>query len=133
MSWSEVKRAINTNLSKALNVLINEKHAATDNLINTVDANVDDLVSRLTSARAGYLDYLNNSTYGLSAIRTLVNSLKTGGTVPVIKSIQRGNVGYESAATSKTSRTITISSVNLSKSFVILSDTKTTPGYSIPP
>ena len=42
--------------------------------LSGVDADLTTLLSRLSAARAGYLDYLNNGTYGLSAIQTLLDT-----------------------------------------------------------
>ena len=38
-----------------------------DGKVDIVDTSLDTLLSRLTASRAGYLDYLANGTYGLSA------------------------------------------------------------------
>ena len=52
-----------------------------DNIIE-VTSNVQSLTNRLTADRAGYLDLLNNSTYGLNAIKTAVSGNGTAlGTV----------------------------------------------------
>ena len=61
MSWSEIKKAVNSNINKTLDALITEK--ANDNKA-----------------------ILNNPTYGLSALK----SAMTGGKVPIVKSVQRG-------------------------------------------
>jgi hypothetical protein len=74
--WAEIKKAINSNFDKTLDVLINEKHNIINQKIDTIDTNTSNVNSRLTSTRAGYLDYLANSTYGLSAIKTFLNNNK---------------------------------------------------------
>lgn len=55
---------------------------------------------------------LDNSTYGLSALKTAIVSGSSA-----IKSIQRGNVN--ASATTNGIKTITINSVNINKAFVI--------------
>ena len=45
--------------------------------INTINTNCSNLNTRLTSTRAGYLDYLANSTYGLNAIKTAISKIPT--------------------------------------------------------
>jgi len=42
---------------------------------SAIEGLVDDLESRLTAARAGYLDNLNSGTYGNSAIKTAIDEL----------------------------------------------------------
>ena len=41
----------------------------------TIQTNTNNLNSRLTSTRAGYLDYLANGTYGLNAIKNAINTV----------------------------------------------------------
>ena len=41
----------------------------------TIQTYTNNLNSRLTSTRAGYLDYLANSTYGLNAIKSAINTV----------------------------------------------------------
>lgn len=74
--WAELKKVVNTNFDKALDVLINEKHNIINPKIDTINTNASNLNSRLTSARASYLDYLANATYGLSAIKSAINTNK---------------------------------------------------------
>lgn len=74
--WSEIKKAINSNFDKTLDVLINEKHNIINPKIDTIDINIDTLTTRITSARASYLEYLNNSTFGLSAIKSFLENNK---------------------------------------------------------
>lgn len=45
--------------------------------LSALETLVDDLETRLTATRAGYIDYLADGTYGLSAIETLVDDLET--------------------------------------------------------
>ena len=81
--------------------------------VNTINTNCSNLNSRLTSTRAGYLDYLANSTYGLSAIKTAINNLasNSGG----IKSIQHCSLSVSKVYDAS----YTISAVTLSKSFIV--------------
>ncbi|HCT64259.1 MAG TPA: hypothetical protein DIC60_03150 [Lachnospiraceae bacterium] len=71
-----------------------------------------------TATRAGYIDttksLLENATYGLSALKTTL----TGGSVPVVKSVQKGLI--TSGGSSLATYTVSISSINALKSFVIL-------------
>lgn len=46
-----------------------------DGKVDVVDGLVDTLIARLTATRAGYLDYLANGTYGLSALNTDLDSV----------------------------------------------------------
>ena len=89
--WAGIKKAINSNLSKPLNTLIEESK--------------DSLDTKIT-------DYLGNSTYGLSALKTLM----TGGKIPIVKSVQRGTSG----STSDSEITISINTVKPDKCIVIL-------------
>ena len=84
--------ALITSKHATTDALITSKHATTDQLINTVDANVDALLARLTTTRVGYLDYLANSTYGLNALLTAINAVKSVASTSVVKSVQRGKV-----------------------------------------
>jgi hypothetical protein len=86
--WSYIKKAINTNLSKALDVLIDE----------TVGDNLD-------------------SASSTGTVHAKLKDLKANPS-SIIKSIQRGT----SSAPSPTSdtRTVTISSVDISKSVVLI-------------
>jgi hypothetical protein len=74
--WAEIKKAINSNLDKTLDVLINEKHNIINPKIDTINTTTGNLNTRLTSARAGYLDYLNSGTFGLSAIKSFLENNK---------------------------------------------------------
>ena len=123
MSWAEIKKAINSNISKSLDVLITEK----SNEVKTVANNNNSLLnnstyglSALQSIISNVKSLLENTTYGLNAIKTTVNSVNNTvsvvGNIPSVKSVQRGNVsnGYSDNVT------INISSVNVNKSIVIL-------------
>ena len=56
-----------------LNALLASWTSARAGYIDTINTNASNMNSRLTSTRAGYLDYLANTTYGLSAIKTLID------------------------------------------------------------
>ena len=47
------------------------------NVLDTINTNTTNVNTRLTSIRAGYLDYLANSTYGLSALKTAIGKIPT--------------------------------------------------------
>lgn len=107
---------INTNAAN-LNSRLTDARATAIDTINTNAA-------RLTSTRAGYIDYLANSTYGLSAIKTAIGNI--GGLSACIKSVQNGfssfswSYGAQGQGYAATKTTdITISNVNRSKAFVV--------------
>ena len=121
MSWAEIKKAINSNISKSLDVLITEK----SNEVKTVANSNNSLISSIKSL-------LENTTYGLNAIKTTVNSVNNTvsvvGNIPSVKSVQRGvanlcrkfdhdNSGYSGYYGGAN---ISISSINPNKSIVIL-------------
>ena len=87
MSWAEIKKAINSNISKSLDVLITEK----SNEVKTVANSNNSLISSIKSL-------LENTTYGLNAIKNTVNSVNNTvsvvGNIPSVKSVQRGKVNY---------------------------------------
>ena len=97
MSWAEIKKAVNSDLNKALNTLITEKHSTTD---------------------------------------ALVTSLKTGGAVPIVKSVQRGHSSSLTNQTSSAGVTVSLNTINPAKSIAIINfDTTSgssadTSGYS---
>ncbi len=121
-------------MKKLLSLLtahINSWTAARATKIDTIDTNA----ARFTSARAGYVDKLNNGTYGLEALKGYVdevesllknttyglNAIKSEATAAKnatnrgsIKSIQRGicSKGGE--------QKITINAINPNKAFVLL-------------
>ena len=66
---------------------INSNVSANKTTLSTINTNCSNLNSRLTNTRAGYLDYLANSTYGLNAIKTAINNLasNSGGLKSVTK------------------------------------------------
>lgn len=122
--WGAIKKAINSNLSKSLDVLIQEKTTETNNKIDSVDSKVQTgnntigatnntggstisgtvfaklnrLLTDWTTTRAGYLDTINAN------VGTLINGR-------VVKSVQRGVT---------TSFTIPLSPINPLKSQVTL-------------
>ena len=68
-----------------------------------------------------------NGTYGLNAIKTAINNKSTSA----VKSIQRGVMTINSSTTAKTySGTVTISTINPSKSIVLLNGTSAEIYYS---
>ena len=111
MSWAEIKKAINSNISKSLDLLITEK----SNEISTSIGNNNSLISSIKSL-------LENTTYGLNAIKTTVNSVNNTvsvvGNIPSVKSVQRGVAYFDSSK--YYTMDITISNVNPDKSIVLL-------------
>ena len=139
MSWAEIKKAINSNISKSLDVLITEK----SNEVKTVANNNNSLLnnstyglSALQSIISNIKSLLENTTYGLNAIKTTVNSVNNTvsvvGNIPSVKSVQRGKVntvdgistmdnGFPLNARGNTYYyDITINSVNMDKSIVFI-------------
>lgn len=101
---------LNTLISSVQNTVntINTKFTdARATAIDTINTNVANLNSRLTATRAGYLDYLANSTYGLSALKALIDKYRpwyasTGTTVTlfsVTNAIKANNVAWSGTFT----------------------------------
>lgn len=88
--------------------------------VNTANTNINTANTNINSIKTT----VGTVNTNVSSILTAVNSIKTAGTVPAIKSVQRGNVGTSSEVqyneTNMYAKTITISSVNLSKSFLLV-------------
>lgn len=153
-TWTNARAALLDNLDAK----ISSRAAASTALSNAVwtDARataidtINTNAARITAARAGYLDYLANATYGLPAIQSYVDTLEsvigatanTGGTVSAgtvmaklnaimnktnmitgcaIKSIQRSSL-YLKEGTNYT--TYTINAVDMSKSIIVLTGMK---------
>ena len=81
---------------------------------NTTANNTASKTGTLSQKEAFIINLLENTTYGLNALRT---KLDTPG---VIKSVQKGTITGEVEDTTRVS--VTISSVNPNKSFVILNN-----------
>ena len=117
---SAIKTAINSNATKidtvdgivdTINSNISTVNTNVSSIKTTVEANKSTLstvstnvsatktaAERLTSTRAGYLDYLANSTYGLSAIKTAISKIPTSSTYAVssiIQSLHNAEVTYD--------------------------------------
>ena len=131
MSWAEIKKAINSNISKSLDVLITEK----SNEVKTVANNNNSLLnnstyglSALQSIISNVKSLLENTTYGLNAIKNTVNSVNNTvsvvGNIPSVKSVQRGVANlcrtYDRSRYYYGGANISISSINPNKSIVIL-------------
>lgn len=71
--------------------------------LTVVDTNIDTILTRLTDTRAGYLDYLANSTYGLSALKSAIDnvnsSVSSGSVVLRSKNYTASNNSYNSTST----------------------------------
>lgn len=76
---------------------------------NTINSNVSSVKTTVTSNNT----LLNNSTYGLSAIKNALGN----GSVKVIKNVQRGSLVLNGT----NSKTTYISSVNINKSILLFS------------
>lgn len=125
--WGAIKKAINSNLNKSLDVLIQEKVAETNNKVDGTDAKIgatnntggtasagsifaklNKLLTDWNATRAGYLDNIN----------TNVGILLNGR---VVKSVQYGSFNPNPGNTVAVKTvTITHNAVNVSKSFVII-------------
>ena len=125
MSWAEIKKAINSNINKSLDVLITEK----SNELSTSIGNNNSLLnnstyglSALQSIISNVKSLLENTTYGLNAIKNTVNSVNNTvsvvGNIPSVKSVQRGVAYFDSVK--YYTMDITISNVNPDKSIVLL-------------
>ena len=77
---------------------------------------IKNVLSDSTYGLSAIKSYLSNSTYGLSAIKS---SLTSSG-VKVVKSIQRGEVTEFTGTYSPYKSTITLNTINPSKSIVLL-------------
>lgn len=116
MSYGEIKKAVNSDLSKPLNTLIEEKTGAVNATGGTtttggIFAKLNKLLTDWTTARAGKIDNID----------TNISALVAG---KVVKSMQTGVVA--STATGGTANTadagyfdITIASVNPSKCLIL--------------
>lgn len=127
--WGAIKKAINSNLNKSLDVLIQEKATETNGKVDSVDAKIqvgnntigatnntggstisgtvfaklNKLLTDWTTTRAGYLDTINAN----------VGTLLDGR---VVKSVQRGVAEFRT----DTVMSISINTVNAQKCMVIL-------------
>lgn len=146
--WAEIKKAINSDLDTPLNTKMDNLIGATGNTggstsAGTVMAKLNALLTTWTSTRAGYVDRLANSTYGLDKIKSDTTTNNTASKTGVlsqklayvisllenttyglsalntgngaVKSVQRGAIAVDS---SSKYANVTISSVNMSKTMV---------------
>ena len=111
MSWTEIKHSVNSDLHKPLNELIEEQVAK-------INSNTSKPLDTLIE------EYLANPTYGLSA---LLNAMPSGGSV--VKSVQRGEASSVSLSSTTLVRTITINSVNPSKSVLFVTEKQSSNYY----
>lgn len=103
MSWGEVKKALNTNIAKPLDTLITEAKNTLNTNINTVKSNVSTVNSNVNTIKTD-----------VSSVLSKVNAMQSG-----IKKVQSGSMSTKNGR----SVTVTIQSVNTSKSFVIVHGT----------
>ena len=132
--WGAIKKAINSNLSKSLDVLIQEKTTETNSKVDSVDAKIqvgnntigatnntggstisgtvfaklNKLLTDWTTTRAGYLDTINTN------VGTLLNGR-------VVKSVQRGSVQLNLG--SDIPLLVSINAVNASKTAIFITST----------
>lgn len=94
--------------------------------VGTVNTNVNTANTNINSIKTT----VGTVNTNVSSILTAVNSIKTAGTVPAVKSVQRGNVAYASENGTGGAKTVTISSVNMSKSILLIIHFKS-PQYMV--
>ena len=109
-----LKMLLDTVNSNASNANTNAKSA------NTLLKNTTYGLSALNTDLDNIISSLGNSTYGLSALKTAISASSSGGD-GAVKSVQRGLITTEKSSSVLT-KTVTISSVNPNKCFVILND-----------
>lgn len=109
------------------NSMISEIEEMIDNSKTSINNNVDSVYSKVNSAQtsinskisevktdtSSIISSLNNSTYGLSAIKNAFGN----GSVKVVKSVQRGEI----TETQPETVNVTISSINTNKSILLFS------------
>jgi len=104
--WGIIKKAVNSNLATPLNEQMNAKLAEITTKINTIESRVNTI----------------NST---------TSTINTNTARGAIKSIQRGTADYDNFG-SWSSRTISISSVNASKSMLVITSPHFTTTHAAP-
>lgn len=93
---NSIKSTVEGNSSKLDTIGTNVSDNKTT--LAAVNTNCANLNSRITDTRAGYLDYLANSTYGLSAIKTAINTVNTNvsaGSSSLLKLYRTGTATLE--------------------------------------
>ena len=94
--WAYIKKAINSNLTKALDILIAEKHNATDELITAVKAVTDEInssrdLSRFRTAGGGVTTPVANTEYlmmevsGKGILKTIYPYIQDGMSLGVVR------------------------------------------------
>ena len=118
MSYGEIKKAVNSDLSKPLNTLIEEKTGAVNATGGTataggIFAKLNKLLTDWTTARAGKIDTIATD---VGTVKSSVAALAGGGAV---KNVQMGYVSFSS--TSSGVYNVSHSAVTLNKSLLIVS------------
>ena len=136
--WGEIKKTINSNLNKSLDVLIQEKVTETNGKVDSkanqtsvdgidtkigvtnntggtasagsIFAKLNKLLTDWTTTRAGYIDNIN----------TNVDSLVNG---KVVKSVQRGATQLLSSLPSNAPLVVQINAVDISKTSIFITST----------
>lgn len=118
MSWKEIKKSVNSDLNTPLNELLSNLSTEEVTLLNNI------------------ISKLDNSTYGLSALKTILDTINTnitGGSSSssdsIIKSIQRGYVILTRSDNNEMSTlpggvytTVEFNQVDTTKCIVLLND-----------
>lgn len=129
MAWAEIKKAINSNLAKPLNTLIDEGVSALTTLLGTKasQTSVDSLSTTLsTKASQSSLDTKASQT-SVTAVQTTANTINTNVSALLggrnVKSVQRG---YFDGSSTKTPPGVLINhnAVDLNKSLLFVSGFK---------
>ncbi len=134
--WGAIKKAINSNLNKSLDVLIQEKTTETNGKVDSTDtkigatndtggtasagsvfAKLNKLLTDWTTTRAGYLDTINTN------VGTLINGR-------VVKSVQYGVL----IPTAKTKvSTISHNAVDTQRSVIFITGGQSSASAYVPP
>lgn len=145
MSYGEIKKAVNSNLGKPLDVLIEEKTGAVNATGGTataggIFAKLNKLLTDWTTARAGKIDNIDaaiSTRASQASITTLQNTANVINTATtelingrVVKSVQMGFVEFQSKSIGVYN--VSHSAVTLNKSLLIVSMSETSDTFMFP-
>lgn len=112
MSWSEIKKSINSDLNTPLNEFVESLSADQKVLLNSIISKLDNTTYGLSTLKT-VLDTintnsakLNDSTYGLSALKTLIQNSSGGGTSYPNATLITGNNSIPTTVNGKGKATI---------------------------
>jgi hypothetical protein len=98
MSWSEIKKAINTDLTTPLNTLIKNQISSLSNTLTSKLTTLQTTANNANTNAQNAYNIVNNSKYGNSAINSKLDSNFNAANVPA---------GYEILSIQSSSATIT--------------------------